>query len=77
MSKANVLYLIAYLPIFILYILFAYLRYHWKIKRYKNIFAKTLKNEGVPRKIAKSLAKEINVLTLKDILKNGNMRNIL
>jgi len=77
MARSPLLYLIAYVPLLIISLAFTYLGYQWKLKRYRRIFLKTLKREGVPRKIAKSLAKEIRVLRLKDFLKYENMRSIL
>ncbi len=75
--RSPILYLIAYIPLLIISILFAYFGYLWKIKRYRRIFFKTLRKEGVPRKIAKVLAKQVKVISIKEFLKLGNMRNIL
>ncbi len=76
MIRSRIVYLLAYLPILIIFIVLSYLGYEWRVKKYKRIFFKTLRKEGIPRKIAHSLVKEIKILKLRDFLKNENMRNI-
>jgi len=76
MIRSSILYLIAYVPLLIISLIFAYLGYQWKVKKYRRIFMKTLRKEGVPRRVAKSLAGEIKVLHLRDFLKYENMRSI-
>jgi len=72
-----VLYLIAYIPLFIISLIFSYVGYLHMVKRYKRIFYKTLRKEGVPRKTAKALCKNLRVLKLREIIKYENMRSIL
>ncbi len=72
-----VLYLTAYIPLLIITIIFSYVGYLHKAKKYKRIFYKTLRKEGVPRKAAKVLSAQIKILKFREILKYGNIRSIL
>ena len=63
------LYIIAYIPIALLYLLFSYMRYHRKAKKYIKIFRITLIKNSVPREIAKELSSEIKIIGIRDILK--------
>ncbi len=74
--RSAIPYLLAYLPLFIISILLSYLRYQWKMKKYKRIFFKTLRREGLSHKMAYALVKEIKILRLRDFFRNGNMRSI-
>jgi len=46
------------------------------MKKFKRIFFKTLRREGLSRKMAYALVKEIKILRLRDFFRNGNMRSI-
>ncbi len=71
----SVLYLIAYVPLLIITLIFSYMGYLHMVKKYRRIFFKTLRKEGVPRKTAKALCNKIRTLKLRDFLKYGNMRS--
>lgn len=75
--RSGIIYVLAYLPVLILSLLFIYLSYKWRVKRYKKIFFKTLIKNGVPRKIAKSLSEEIKIIKVRDIINFDSMKDIL
>ena len=71
-----VLYLIAYVPLLIITLIFSYIGYLHMAKKYKRIFYKTLRKEGVPRKTAKALCNKIRILRLLNFLKYRNIKSM-
>jgi len=77
MMRSPIPYLIAYIPLLIISLIFGYLGYLHKIKRYRRIFLRTLRKQGVPRRTARELCRHIKIISIKEFLKFGNMRSIL
>ncbi len=69
-----ILYLIAHTPILILSLIFSYLSYRRKAKKYVRIFKRTLIKNGIPRNVASKLSSEIKILGIGEILKYQNFR---
>ncbi len=67
MNKSTI-YLISYVPLIIITIIFSYLKYKRKVKKYTKMFRKTLIKEGVDRKIARQLSSNIKILNIREIM---------
>ncbi len=76
MSRLILLF-VAYFPIIIFELIVAYLKYLLSVKKYRRRFFVTLRKNGLPRRVAKELVKEMKYMRLRDFLRYGNMRNIL
>ncbi|AGB04819.1 hypothetical protein AciM339_0946 [Aciduliprofundum sp. MAR08-339] len=76
MGRREILLLIAYIPILVLSLIFSYFGYSLAIKRYRKEFYRALRRNGISRKIATRIVRELKFMTIKEFLRHGNMRNI-
>jgi len=77
MGRKFIPYLLAYVPLLAIYILFLFVKYQLKVRKYRKIIFRTMRKEGIPKKMAKSLVSNIKIIKIRDLLKYGNMKNIL
>lgn len=72
--KEEIPYLMASIPLLVLFIAFSYLRYRKKAKKYVRIFKRTLIKNGIPRNMASKLSSQIKIWGIRDLLQYQNFR---